>query len=186
TERAFGARLAGSGAGPFLRTGDLGFLHNGELLITGRLKDLIIIRGRNHYPQDIELTVERSHPALQPVGGAAFSVEVNGEERLVVAQEIERHARNVDVESLARTIRQAVADQHELQVYAVVLIKTGHILRSSSGKIQRHACRAGFLAGTLEAVGSSLLDESALAERAEGATETLTRETLLAEGAPEA
>ena len=188
TAQTFGARLAESGEGPFLRTGDLGFLKDGELFVTGRLKDLIIIRGRNHYPQDIELTVERSHLALQPVGGAAFSVEApegRGEERLVIAQEVERHARNVEVEEVARTIRQAVADQHELQVYAVVLIKTGHIPRTSSGKIQRHACRAGFLDGTLEVVGSSVLDDTAINESDEAATEALTREALLAEGAPE-
>jgi len=86
TERTFRAYLADTGEGPFLRTGDLGFFQDGELFVTGRLKDLIIIRGRNHYPQDIELTVEQSHPALKPGAGIAFSIDVAGEERLVVVQ----------------------------------------------------------------------------------------------------
>src|SRR5262249_1181839 len=87
TEQTFRAYLADSGKGPFLRTGDLGFLHDGELFITGRLKDLIIIDGRNHYPQDIELSVEQSHSTLQPGCCAAFSVEVDEEEQLVVIAE---------------------------------------------------------------------------------------------------
>jgi acyl-CoA synthetase (AMP-forming)/AMP-acid ligase II len=140
--QTFQAKLADSGRGPFLRTGDLGFLHHGELFVTSRLKDLIIIRGRNHYPQDIELTVEQSHAVLRMAGGAAFSVEVEGEERLVVVQELERHHRNVDLNEVLQTIREAVASEHELQVYAVVLIKTGSIPKTSSGKIQRRACRA--------------------------------------------
>src|SRR4029077_2284192 len=96
TEHVFRARLAGgpaeAGEASFLRTGDLGFLRGGELFVTGRLKDLIIIRGRNLYPQDIELTVERSHPALRPGCGAAFSIELGQEERLVVVHEHERSA----------------------------------------------------------------------------------------------
>ena len=158
TAQTFQARLAGTGRGPFLRTGDLGFLQQGELFVTGRLKDLIIIRGRNHYPQDIELTVEQSHPVLRAGGGAAFSIDLAGEERLVVAQEVERHYRNADLTEVIQTIRQAVAAEHDLQVYAVVLLKTGSIPKTSSGKIQRHACRAGFLDKSLESIASSLLD----------------------------
>jgi acyl-CoA synthetase (AMP-forming)/AMP-acid ligase II len=90
TEYTFHASLADSGKGPFLRTGDLGFLLDGKLFITGRLKDLIIIRGRNHYPQDIEMTSERCHPALQIGSCAAFSCEIDGEERLIIAQELKR------------------------------------------------------------------------------------------------
>jgi amino acid adenylation domain-containing protein len=158
TAQTFQARLADSGHGPFLRTGDLGFLHDGELFVTSRLKDLIIIRGRNHYPQDIELTVEQSHAVLRMAGGAAFSVELAGEERLVVVQELERHYRNVDLNEVMQTIREAVASEHELQVYAVVLIKTGSILKTSSGKIQRRACRAAFLDNTLEVIAQHRLD----------------------------
>ncbi|MEW6498453.1 MAG: AMP-binding protein, partial [Cyanobacteriota bacterium] len=159
TERTFRAYLIDTGEGPFLRTGDLGFLQEGELFICGRLKDLIIIRGRNHYPQDVELTVEQSHPSLQPSCGAAFSVEVDGQEQLVVVQEIDRHhLRNLDTERVIGAIRQAVAEQHELQVYAVLLLKPSSILKTSSGKIQRRACRNSFLEGTLHAVASSILD----------------------------
>ncbi|MBV8856906.1 MAG: amino acid adenylation domain-containing protein, partial [Acidobacteria bacterium] len=152
TEKTFGARLKGSGEGPFLRTGDLGFLRAGELYVTGRLKDLIIIRGRNHYPQDIELTVERSHVALRPGCGAAFSIDEGGDERLVVVQEVD-HRRAFDAAEVAERVRQAVAEEHEVQVHAVALIKTGSIPKTSSGKIQRHACRAAFLAQSLDAVG---------------------------------
>lgn len=153
TEHTFKAYLADSGEGPFLRTGDLGFLQDGEIFITGRIKDLIIIRGRNHYPQDIELTVEQSHPALRISHGAAFSVEVDGTEQLVIAQEVERsYLRNLNVNEIVTTICQAVAQQHEIQVYAILLLKTASIPKTSSGKIQRYACRTGFLNNTLDVV----------------------------------
>src|SRR5829696_5981433 len=98
TANTFRARLADTGDGPFLRTGDLGFLHQGELFVTGRLKDLIIIRGRNHYPQDIEHTAEQSHVALRPGGCAAFSAETDEGELLVIVQELERRfVRSADV-----------------------------------------------------------------------------------------
>ena len=156
TQQTFQAYLADTGEGPFLRTGDLGFLHNGELFVTGRLKDLVIIRGRNHYPQDIELTVDESHPALRSGYGAAFSVEVEGEERLVVAQEVERsYLRKLDADEVVGAVREAVSQQHELEVYAVLLIKTGSIPKTSSGKIQRYACKERLLAGTLDIVASS-------------------------------
>jgi acyl-CoA synthetase (AMP-forming)/AMP-acid ligase II len=153
TAAAFQAYLAESGEGPFLRTGDLGFLLDDELFITGRIKDLMIIRGQNHYPQDIELTVEQSHPALRPAAGAAFTVEVKGEEKLVIVQEVERnHLRKLNVEEVVTSIRRAVTAQHGLQVYAAALIKTGSIPKTSSGKIQRHACRSQFLEGTLSVI----------------------------------
>ncbi|MEH1967623.1 beta-ketoacyl synthase N-terminal-like domain-containing protein [Nostoc sp.] len=154
TKSTFAAYLADTGEGPFLRTGDLGFLQDGELFITGRLKDLIIIRGHNHYPQDIELTVTNSHSALGTQGVAAFTIEVDGEEQLVVACEVERTAvRKLDANKVIGCIRQAVTTQHELEVYAVLLLKPVSIPKTSSGKIQRYATRAGFLAGTLEVVG---------------------------------
>jgi amino acid adenylation domain-containing protein len=179
TACTFGARLA-DGAGPFLRTGDLGFVQDGELFIVGRLKDMMIIRGLNHYPQDIELTVENVHPALQPNAGAAFSVDVDGEERLVVAQELKREFRDADTAWVIRAIRQAVTETHELQVYAVVLLKPGRIPKTSSGKIQRQACRAMFLDGTLETLASSILE--AVDASPEESTLSLTREALLAAG----
>lgn len=153
TEATFNAYLADTGEGPFLRTGDLGFLQEGELFIAGRIKDAIIIRGQNHYPQDIELTVEKCHPALRPNCGAAFAVEVNGSERLVIVQEVKRsYLRKLNVKEVVESIRRAVTAEHNLQVYATVLVKTESIPKTSSGKIQRHACRAGFLAGTLNVV----------------------------------
>jgi acyl-CoA synthetase (AMP-forming)/AMP-acid ligase II len=110
TARTLGARLAGESCGPYLRTGDLGFLRAGELFVTGRLKDLIILRGRNHYPQDLELTAEESHPALRPGCGAAFSAEVAGEERLVVVHELERR-REGEAGAAMEAVRQAVAER---------------------------------------------------------------------------
>jgi len=164
TSRTFSAYCADSGAGPFLRTGDLGFLLNRELFVAGRLKDLIIISGRNHYPEDIEPTVEHSHPALQPCGGAAFSVDIANQERLVIVTELRREHRSADVEEVASAVRLAVAQQHELPVSAVVLLKPGTIPKTSSGKIQRQTCRERFLAGTLEIVGVRALDEQVLIE----------------------
>ncbi|HEX8889429.1 MAG TPA: amino acid adenylation domain-containing protein, partial [Pyrinomonadaceae bacterium] len=164
TERTFQARLAESGAGPFLRTGDLGFLQDGELYITGRLKDLIIIRGLNHYPQDIELTAERCSPALRPGYGAAFAVEVEGEEKLVLVQEVD-HRRRANFSEVIEQIIEAVAEGHEIQVHAVSLIRAGSIPKTSSGKIQRHACRAAFLERSLEVLAewrseSEMVEES--------------------------
>lgn len=149
TETTFHAYIKDTGEGPFLRTGDLGFIHQGELFITGRIKDLIIIRGTNHYPQDLEWTVQQLHPALRPDYGAAFSIEDLGEERLVIVQEIERGTETLDTDKLIADIRQEIAEQHEIQVYAVVLGKSGNILKTASGKIQRRACRERFLSGEL-------------------------------------
>ncbi|ARV58870.1 AMP-dependent synthetase [Nostocales cyanobacterium HT-58-2] len=177
TEQTFQAYLADTGEGPFLRTGDLGFLKDGELFVTGRLKDVIIIRGRNYYPQDIELTVEKSHTALRASCGAAFTVEVEGEERLVIAYEIERsYIRNLDVDEVAGAIRKAVSVEHELQVYAILLLKTASIPKTSSGKIQRYACRAGWISNNLSVIGSSILQpiENCVEDN------TIIRETSLA------
>jgi acyl-CoA synthetase (AMP-forming)/AMP-acid ligase II len=153
TKQAFQAYIADTGEGPFLRTGDLGFLQAGELFITGRIKDVIIIRGQNHYPQDIEFTVEKSHPALRPGCGAAFSIEMNGSERLILVHEVERsYIKKLDVKEVVGNIRQSVAAHHDLQVYATILVKPGSIPKTSSGKIQRYACKAEFLGGTLNVV----------------------------------
>jgi acyl transferase domain-containing protein/acyl-CoA synthetase (AMP-forming)/AMP-acid ligase II/acyl carrier protein len=162
SEHTFRAYLADSSEGPFLRTGDLGFMLDGELFITGRLKDLIIIRGSNHYPQDIELTVEKAHPALRPACGVACSVDVEGEERLVIVQEVERQYLKHDFSEVFRAIRQAVAELHELQTYAIVLIKTGSIPKTSSGKVQRRTTREALLEGSLEIVSTWPQDLSAL------------------------
>jgi acyl-CoA synthetase (AMP-forming)/AMP-acid ligase II len=145
TAETFAARLPGDDT-PWLRTGDLGHLDaEGELFICGRAKDLIIIRGRNHHPQDLELTAERAHPALRAGGGAAFSVDVGGEERLVLVQELERTAlRDANVPALAAALAGAVSEEHEIQPHTVVLLKTGTVPKTSSGKIQRSTARAQF------------------------------------------
>ncbi len=154
TRKSFHAYLQDIKEGPFLRTGDLGFLHKGELFITGRLKDLVIIGGRNHYPQDIELTVFQSHPALRFDCGAAFSVEVNDAEKLVIVQEVERsHIRKLNLEEVIGTIRLAIAEHHDLNVHAIALIKTGSLPKTSSGKVQRRICRSQFLSDELAIVG---------------------------------
>jgi acyl-CoA synthetase (AMP-forming)/AMP-acid ligase II len=163
TEQAFQAYLSDTGEGPFLRTGDLGFVKDKELFVTGRLKDLIIIRGRNHYPQDIELTVEQSHLGLRIGCGAAFGVEVDNQEQLVVVHEVERTwLRKLDLDEVIGDIRQALMMEHELRTDVVVLIKPGSLPKTSSGKIMRHACRTKFLEGTLEVlnIGASNLENS--------------------------
>lgn len=154
TTQTFQTRLADTESDPFLRSGDLGLIWNDQVFVLSRLKDTIIIRGRNHYPQDIEATVERSHIALRPGCGAACAVDVDSQERLVIVHEIERRfIHKLDVAEVAAAIRQIVADEHEVEVFAVVFLKTGTIPKTSSGKIQRHACRIGFLQQTLAAVG---------------------------------
>lgn len=151
TEATFQARLTDTNEGPFLRTGDLGFILHDELFCTGRLKDLILIHGLNHYPQDIELTVEMSHPALRPGCGAAFMVESDDDPRLIIVQEVER-GEHVPAAEITNAIRRAVAREHELAVDAIVLIKVGSIPKTSSNKIQRHTCRSAFLDGSLSIV----------------------------------
>jgi amino acid adenylation domain-containing protein len=148
TKLTFGARVVGNEDVSFLRTGDLGFLHEGELYVTSRLKDLIIIRGRNLYPQDIEKTVQESHLQLRPGGCAVFSADVNGEERLIVVQEAERGA--LLSEEVVNAIRQAVAEEHEVQPYAISIVKAGSVPKTSSGKVQRRASRKLFLSNSFE------------------------------------
>ncbi|HEY0781920.1 MAG TPA: AMP-binding protein, partial [Thermoanaerobaculia bacterium] len=178
TERDFAARIAGEEElGPFLRTGDLGFVAGGELFVTGRLKDLIILRGRNHYPQDLERTVEGSAPGLAVGSGAAFAVDLDGEERLVVVQEVgaRSHPGEAEVVAMVSAIRRAVAIEHEVQVHEVVLVKTGGVPKTSSGKVQRRECRRLYLAGELPVVGRSRLEsEPALIPAG-----SLSREELL-------
>src|SRR6185369_3819363 len=152
TTRTFHAYLSDTGDGPFLRTGDLVFLNNGHLFVVGRLKDMFVIRGRNHFPQDFELTVEQSHPALRAGCGAAFSVDDAGDEVLVVVQEVD-YRRQPNIPEVIESIRQALSEEYEVQVHTIVLIKAGTIPKTSSGKIQRHACRVKYLSGVLELIG---------------------------------
>src|SRR6218665_3684639 len=165
TRRDFQAYTAG-GEGPFLRTGDQGFLQDGQLFVTGRLKDLLIIRGRNHYPQDIELTVEHASAAPRAGCGAAFSVDVEGEERLALVYEVDTRRQPLDMASVVGAIRQRVAEVHELQVHALVFIEPGHLPKTSSGKIQRRATRAAWRAGELRRVAEWRADEDAAARAA--------------------
>lgn len=146
----FGAVMGNSGEGPFLRTGDLGFVHDGEVVVTGRAKDLVIIDGRNHYPQDIEHTVSSSTSVLRPGGCAVFSVDGPTGERLVVAAEVDRGTH--DVGNIVLAVRRAVAVAHDIRADVVVLLRPGALPKTSSGKIQRHAARAAFLTGTLDTV----------------------------------
>jgi acyl-CoA synthetase (AMP-forming)/AMP-acid ligase II len=152
SERVVGARLA-SGEGPFLRTGDLGVLLDGELFVTGRLKEMMIVRGRNHYPQDIELTATSSHPALRTGCGAAFIADAGGAERIVLVQELRKeHLAEPPVNAIALAVREAVTQEHGIRVDVLALIAPGTIPKTSSGKIQRRLCRSLFMAGRLEVV----------------------------------
>jgi acyl-CoA synthetase (AMP-forming)/AMP-acid ligase II len=149
TAATFHASLSDSGRGPFLRTGDLGCIINGELFITGRLKDLIIIHGRNFVPHDIEETVRTVHEAFRPNRGAALGCQIDGEERLVILQEIDRQTRRLDVRELARDVRQVIAERHQLQVADIVFLRNDSLPRTSSGKVRRFACKEQYLAGRL-------------------------------------
>ncbi len=156
SEHTFRAQLLDEeGEDSFLRTGDLGFIHDGELYVTGRIKDIIIIRGRNYYPQDIEITMAGCHPSLRPGFGAAFGLQVGGQERLVVAQEVQsRFVEAIDIADVVGNIREAVSEEYEIQVYDAVLVRTGSIPMTSSGKIQRSECRQQFLDGRLDSLVS--------------------------------
>ncbi|MGE0445662.1 MAG: SDR family NAD(P)-dependent oxidoreductase, partial [Vicinamibacterales bacterium] len=147
TRETFGAMTA-DGRGPMLRTGDLGFLRDGEIYLTGRLKDLLIVNGANHYPQDIEVTVEAAAPDVRGGSVAAFPLEAGSGERLGVAAEVDR--RGADLPAMAAAIREAVSIEHGLACEAIVLLPKGSVFKTSSGKVQRRACKAAYLAGEFE------------------------------------
>ncbi|HEV2964525.1 MAG TPA: amino acid adenylation domain-containing protein, partial [Candidatus Angelobacter sp.] len=149
TKHAFQAQISGNTQESFLRTGDLGFLRDGELFVTGRLKDLIIIRGRNYYPQDIEETMGTAHPALRPGCGVAFAIEKDREEQLVVVQEVSIRSDD-ELDKAIQLIARNIAEVHELNAYAIVLIHSGTIPKTSSGKLQRQTCKKHFLNQGLE------------------------------------
>ncbi len=152
TEKTFRGALA-AGDGPFLRTGDLGFARGEDVFVTGRLKDMIIVRGRNHYPSDLEKTAEECHPALRRGCGAAFSVEVGEEEQVVLVYECEDRP-GVRLNEVAALIYQSILVLHDLAVEVVVLVKPRTIPKTSSGKLMRPATREAHLAGTLEVLAT--------------------------------
>jgi acyl-CoA synthetase (AMP-forming)/AMP-acid ligase II len=147
----FAARLAGDEGESFLRTGDLGALWDGELLVTGRLKDVIIVDGANHYPQDLEWSAQQSHPALRADGGAAFALTDGAVEQVVLVHELQPAVAEADGDAAIAAIRAALSLQHGLAAAAIVLLPPGGLPRTSSGKVRRRACRDAFLAGTLGA-----------------------------------
>lgn len=151
----YGARLP-DGTGPFLRTGDLGFFCDGELFICGRIKDLIIIRGRNFAPEDIESLVARAHDAIRPGGVAAFSLDKGGEERLAVVVEVRQPVAGAGIAAAADdvigTIREEIARVFRLSPHVVALAPPGSIPKTSSGKLQRFACRSAYLSGSLHVI----------------------------------
>jgi len=157
TAAAFGARLAEGedGGADWLRTGDLGFVLDGELYVTGRIKDLLIVRGAKHHPEDIERTVAESHPALAGAAGAAFAVDDGEEARVVVAQEVDRAQRaRLDAAAVERAARADVLDRHGIRLHQVVLLRPGALPRTTSGKVQRHLCRAAYEEGALRALSA--------------------------------
>jgi len=151
TQETFNAFTSETHDGPYLRTGDTGFLDRGELFVTGRLKDLVIIRGRNHYPQDLERTVEGCHPLLRRDHGVAFGVEIKGEERAVIVFGVGR-TKKIDFDQLFAAIRGALLHEHEIAPYAIVLVRGREIPKTSSGKLQRRACKEFYESGELDIV----------------------------------
>jgi acyl-CoA synthetase (AMP-forming)/AMP-acid ligase II len=152
TAEAFGAAIASEEGAEWLRTGDLGFLDEaGELFITGRIKEVVIIRGANHYPQDIEETVQRCHPALRRHGGAAFAIGGGDTpEALVVVQEVERTERHrIAADEIVSRIREAVVGRHDIVPYEIALLRPGALPKTTSGKIQRTLARQLWLSGSL-------------------------------------
>ncbi|MGB5928658.1 MAG: beta-ketoacyl synthase N-terminal-like domain-containing protein, partial [Cyclobacteriaceae bacterium] len=154
-DKAFNAHIKGRPEKAFLRTGDHGFYYNGSLFITGRIKDLVIIRGRNYYPQDIELTTEKAHEAIQVAGVAAFSVSSGRGEKVVVLAEIKRTAiRNIDEEEVFASIRRELLSKHELDVRDVVLVRPFSLPKTTSGKVRRFACREAYQENSLSEVAT--------------------------------
>lgn len=156
SKQTFQAKIESDKARSYLKTGDLGFVWNRQLFISGRLKELIIIRGQNFYPQDIEESARRSHPALKRRRGAAFSIEAAHGEQLIVVHEMERKANGPDVDTVVRCVREQIAKEHQVYPHAVVLIRAGTLPTTTSGKIQRKACREEFLSGHLKVIFSSV------------------------------
>jgi acyl-CoA synthetase (AMP-forming)/AMP-acid ligase II len=136
----------------WLRTGDLGFLSGGDLHVTGRIKDLLIVRGTKHFPQDLERTAERQHHSIRPGAVAAVAVAngVRGDRIALVAEVDSRQLDGRDGHQLITDLRQAIADSHGIQLHGVALVPPGTVPRTTSGKLQRFLCREAWLSRTLE------------------------------------
>ena len=148
SRRSFGAHLRDSGEGPFLRSGDVGFLFEDDLYIIGRQDDLIIIRGRNHHPQDLEATARKSHPLLEAGFGAAFAVDDVTGQRVVLVHEVTRRT-DAKLNQVLAAVREAVLIEQGVALSSIVLVRSGSVPRTSSGKVQRRACRNAYLAAEL-------------------------------------
>jgi natural product biosynthesis luciferase-like monooxygenase protein len=157
TGRTFGGLLASGDEGKFLRTGDLGFIDEGDLFIVGRIKDLIIINGRNHAPEDIESALVSRLPSVRPGTLAAVSVDAGEREVVVIVIEA-RDSRGLDIEEAAALTRRVVAEAIGIQVHTVAFIQPGSIPKTSSGKVQRYLCKRGYLEGSLDLVGVSCIE----------------------------
>jgi amino acid adenylation domain-containing protein len=179
TTQVFGARIAGGDGSPWLRTGDLGFLLDGQVHVLGRLKDLIILRGANVHPEDVESAIEGVHPALRPAGAAAFGVERDGEEQLVVVQELNPGRQEIDFDAVATALREAIAQALQLPVGQLLLVPAGEVPRTSSGKVQRGRCRELYLAGKLEVMHTASV---ATATAAQASPEAVTQVAQLMAG----
>ncbi len=153
TNRSFNAHISNTGEGPFLRTGDMGFECEGHIYIVGRLDDMLIVHGLNHHPQDLEATARRSHPLLAAGIGAAFAVDTPGNrgggQRLVLVHEVSRDGERNYARAL-EAARAAVLAEHDLALHTILLVRGGTVPKTSSGKVQRRACRSAFLAGELK------------------------------------
>ncbi|MCM2369160.1 AMP-binding protein [Aporhodopirellula aestuarii] len=148
----FNGQLADSGEGGYLRSGDLGFIRDGSLYVTGRRKELLIIRGRNHYPHDLEATVQNSHEKLIPGGGGAFLVENDGGSHLVLVQEVDRGTSHAEREAIIPEIRRNVTAEHDVFVHEVILIRMGTLPRTTSGKVRYADIREQYRRGELQSV----------------------------------
>jgi amino acid adenylation domain-containing protein len=180
TQRFFRASLAGEQGGRYLRTGDLGFLLGGELYVAGRMKELIILGGRNFYPHDLERALQDAHPALKADGGAAFAVEADDQERLVIVHEMTR-PRRYDFDEVIAAIRHVLAEQFDLNAHAIALIPSGSLPKTSSGKTRRRQCREDFLAGRLNVLKTWSAEGCSAAQAREiqqEAPQTPTEESL--------
>ncbi|MFF3911425.1 fatty acyl-AMP ligase [Streptomyces sp. NPDC001848] len=158
SEGVFRAVIRGEeAAGTFLRTGDMGFVRHGQVYVTGRLKDLIVVKGRNHYPQDLEHTAETGHPLLRPGSAAAFAVDTGEREALVVVVEGDnRVLKYAGVEEVAQAVRTAIRRDHRVDVDEVVLIRRGTLPKTTSGKVRRRSCREQYETGRLARLGARL------------------------------